>query len=1258
MKRILFLLLFSIFICNSLVAQTASFNQTMPVKLDIFPGSGMGHVDQVVFHPTDSNIIFAVSWMGGVWRSGNKGASWEPISDQLPASKGYGMAINPGNPDIMYLLTDIGLWKTANGGKAWSLLDKSTFGFSFGGSVIVDPTDTATIVVATLKGIYKSRNSGASWKNKSKVADTFSGILAKPGGGRSLYAWSSHNYYVSNDFGETWKQRNLDSTQYFIGAMMAVTPADSNLVYAFTIGSNRLFGGLFRSTDGGTSFKMLCNKPNITGYSQDGSSLDGLGPYNMAIAADPKRGGILYIGGVNIWKSIDSGHTFKNCNYYGTGVHCDKHGLAFSPFNNKDIYVNHDGGVSVSHDSGSTWISISDGLCAAQFYTLGQSVTRREICVGGLQDNGVQLYDNRKTSTIDGGDGVWDYVFDPSDTDLFYVDNLGERESVNTRATNYIGFLGKISFSNDSNVAYCGQYHLLQSKNMKAKPSSIKWAQIGDSTGTITSISISKKSNNLLYYISTDLYRCDNALALKPTFTKIKLPSTINYTPSQVIASPFDTNTVYISASDLIYVSSDKGKTWTNISIGLPTVNIIKFLIDEYDPDTGIYAATYISVYYRNNKLKKWKLFSASMPTVASTMDMEIYNDSTPNSCLRVATYGRGVWQSSLYRDLHRIPRADFEINSSAYKKCSDVYYLNDLSQGAVTKWEWYIYPNRGYKYINGTDSTSKNPELLFTGNGYYQVSLKASNPGGSSIATRSLRISPLNIASGCAPKTSFPGNKNSGIARFELNDIDNSPTSQGNDFSCEFSTVVRPGGTYTSYVTTTTYSYSQFSKLYIDYNNNGVFTDPGEAVGNVSGFGRQAITFIVPKTGFVKDTFLRMRIVSDNKKIAGPCNKLDGGNYQDYSILIDTIQPVITVHVPDTSSSTYKAIFTSNIPVSGFDSSMIKITNATLSNFRQTDPQTFVADIRPQINSSWIAINILRDTFRSLAGVKNMASRDSTYFFLGFKKYDLSIRAVTKSVVNGVRGDNYSFSLPYLALKNSLVSHFILSDTSTAYIKGVFQKSDTTSNDFTNAVIYKIVANDTSLYMMDTVAVDIHKDTSCLLIYYGFKTPLVSGKIFGDSINVFLPTGTNVTRLIANYKTAATAKVTVNGTLQQSDTTVNDFTNIVPYMVTAQDTAYHKLYNISIKLVTVTGELQKGNQSDFFSIYPVPVHDFLYIDFTTPVKNILLGVYDASGKFVLSRQSLGNKKETMDMSSLPKGTYYLHVNSNGQGYSRKVIKE
>ncbi len=1239
-------------------AQTASFSQTMPVKLDIFPGSGMGHVDQVVFHPTDSNIIFVVSWMGGVWRSGNKGASWEPVSDQLPASKGYGMAINPVNPDIMYLLTDIGLWKTLNGGKAWNQLDKNTFGFSFGGSVIVDPTDTGTIVVATFKGIYKSRNSGASWKNKSKVADTFSGILAKPGGGRCLYGWSSHNYYVSNDFGESWKQRNLDSTKYFIGAMMAVTPADSNLVYAFTIGSNRLFGGLFRSTDGGTSFKMLCNKPNITGYSQDGSSLDGLGPYNMAIAADPKRGSVLYIGGINIWKSIDSGHTFKNCNYYGTGVHCDKHGLAFSPFNNRDIYVNHDGGVSVSHDSGTTWTSISDGLCAAQFYTLGQSVTRREICVGGLQDNGVELYHNRKTTTIDGGDGVWDYVFDPSDTDLFYVDDLGERESVNTGAANYIGFLGKLTFSRDSNVAYCGQYHLLRSINMKAKPASIKWTQIGDSTGTITSISVSKKSNNLLYYISTDSYRCDNALALKPKFTKITLPSAINYTPSQVIASPFDSNTVYISASKYLYVSKDKGKTWTDISNGLPAVNIMKFIIDEYDPDTGIYAATYISVYYRNNKLKKWKLFSASMPTVASTMDMEIYNDSTPNSCLRVATYGRGIWQSSLYRDLYRTPKADFEVNGSSYKQCSDVYFLNDLSQGAVTKWQWYIYPNTGYRYINGTDSNSRNPELLFTGTGYYQVSLKASNPGGSGIATRSLRISTLNLASGCAPKTSFPGNKNSGIARFELNDIDNTPTSAKADFSCDFSTIVRPGGTYTAYVTTTTYSYSQYSKLYIDYNNNGVFTDPGEDVGSVSGFGRQAITFTVLRTGFVKDTFLRMRIISDNKKIGGPCNKLDGGNYQDYAIMIDTIPPVIIVHAADTTSSTYKAVFTANMPVFGFDSSMIKISNASLSNFRQTDPQTYVADIRPQINRSSIFINILADTFRSLTGIKNIASSDSTYFFLGFKNYDLSIKPVTKYIVNGAHGDNYSFSLPYLSLRNSLISHFTLSDTSLSYFNSVLQKADTTVNDFTNAVVYKIVAKDTTLFMLDTVFVDIHKDTTCTLTYYGFKTPFASGKIFGDSVEVLLPTGTNVTKLIANYKTANTSKVSVNASTQQNDTTVNDFTNALPYLVTAQDTSYHKLYNVSVMLVTITGKLQPADQNEFFCVYPIPVHDELNIDFSSSAKHLQLSLLDEQGKEVISQEINGNKRASMNMSSLPAGIYYLHIDSRGKSYSRKVVKE
>ncbi len=1266
------------FTASFLQAQNASFTQVGPVKFPQDPSiqtTGMGRVCQIVFHPTDSNIIFAVSSSGGLWRSINKGATWRSLTDGLPYTRCACLLINPKNPNTMYLGTgdpnyyyaSLGVWKTYDGGKTWNPIGKSLSSYLIS-KMVMSPYDTGVIIAATSNGIYKSINGGSSWKLKSSV-DYFRELLMKPNSNNTLYAGSFNSFYYSNDLGESWTGKVLKSKDTMSGIALAVTPADSNVVYAAgwrQNGNPTFFGGMFKSTNSGKTFTKIIDTPNVLGYSWNGTSNDGQGAYNLAIAVDPNNASTVYISAINIWKSINSGKNWTLKSYWVNGVHADKHGMEFSPFNSNELYVNHDGGVDRSTDAGNTWTTISDGLSASEFYTLGQSLTRREICVGGLQDNGVDLIRNNITYTVQGGDGTDDYVFDTKDTSYYYEERYSDRHNANTYAVDYIGSVGIMELSKtDTNVAYCGTYHLERSKNFRAAAASVTWTSISDSVPAIlNSISTSRFSSNLLYYSDYywRLFRSDNILAVKPKYTTLTPPDNSTYV-TQVLASPFNVNHVYVSQNTAIYISRNKGKTWVNISKGLPGSYIIKFLADQYDTDTGLYAATYNGIYYTNSKLKKWIFFSTAMPSIASITDLEMYNDSTPKSCIRVATFGRGIWQSSLYRDLNKLPQSNFTVNSSSSSPCPNTYILNDLSEGAISSRQWIISPASGFRYINASDSASRNPEILFTKPGIYYISLKVGNLAGTSLKTINVNITNSTIAASCLPYTKIPCCYYIGIARFELNTIDNSSWySTDNyinveDYTCSQSTVLRAGNKYTVYVTNGIYN-DENVKMYIDYNNNGSFTDAGEMVGKISpGKGRRSFTFTVPAHPKIVDTFLRLRVMSDFYNLKGPCDTLGYGEAEEYSVMIDSGNPTVKVIVPAQSSSSYTANFKLSEPVIGFDSSDVTVTNAIMSNFHQIDDLNYAATIHPSINRKSIQVSVNANAFSGFFGGTNLAATDSTYFFLGFKNYDLNVKPIAKALSQGNFGDHYLFTLPYGSRKDSLIPNFTLSDTSMAVVNHQPQTSNVSVGNFTNPIVYKIIAKDTTLFMMDTVGVIINMDTACTMIQYAIKSPAATGKISGDSITVLLPVGTNITSLIADYKTANTAKVSVNGNKQSSDTSANNFSTPVTYLVTAQDTNYHKKYEVSISLVTSTGNILKSGE-ELINIYPQPVNEDLFIDFNLTNGKKVLSLSDIYGQQIAYIETSSNKTFVMKMNTYPKGIYFLKIESTLGSIVKKIVKQ
>ena len=347
--------------------------------------------------------------------------SWQTFTDELTNLGISDLAIDPTNPNIMYLATgdrdgadtySYGLLKSTDGGLTWG-----TTGLSFNvsknyriGRVNIDPDNTDIIIAATNGGVYRSTDAGNTFTLEQ--IGSFYGLHI--GNGDTAYATtsgSSPKVYRSVDAGDTWQQlSNGLPTSGKRRCELAVsnTPGTLYVVYG---DSNNGYGGVYRSKNGGNSWTQMSSTPNIMGWSNTGSGSGGQAWYDMSIACDPNNENTIYVGGVNIWKSTNGGSTWSIVgHWYGAGstpyVHADHHDAIFRP-NTSELYVGTDGGVYKTTNGGASWSDLNDGMNISKYYKISQSTSDTYLIVAGAQDNGSHLRSNTfNWSEVTGGDGM------------------------------------------------------------------------------------------------------------------------------------------------------------------------------------------------------------------------------------------------------------------------------------------------------------------------------------------------------------------------------------------------------------------------------------------------------------------------------------------------------------------------------------------------------------------------------------------------------------------------------------------------------------------------------------------------------------------------------------------------------------------------------------------------------------------------------------------------------------------------------------
>lgn len=634
-----------------------------------------GSVGAVAVAESNSNIIYVgmgehaprgvmTSYGDGVYKSTDAGKTWKKLGLEKTQHISR-IQIHPTNPDIVYVAAqgalhapneDRGVYKTIDGGLTW---EKVLFVDNMTGAVEL-----------SMDMNYPEILYAAMWEHQRFPWQVKSG---GPGSG----------LYKSTDSGKTWKKIHKGLPEEKGKMAISVSRANSNKVYALIESdTEKDLGGLFVSNDAGESWTLINKENKLTQRAW----------YYIEVFADPINEHKVYVQSAPFLVSIDGGKTFEDIN----GPHGDYHDLWINPKNANNMILADDGGGSISFNGGKTW-SVQSNMPTAQMYRINVDNQWPYRIYGGQQDNTSLVISSLALGRGGIGQEHWNYsaggesaflAFDPDDPryvlggsyqGTIEVLDIETQGSTNIMAApiQYLGMDAKdmkyrfnwnapiIWSQHEPNTFYHAAQVLLKTqdwgktwkevspdltRNEKAKQGKggvpyTNEAVGAENYGTIAYVIESPHEAGVIWTGSDDglvqLTRDGGK-----TWTNVTPKGLAECLVNAIEVSPHDPATAYIATTRYkfndytpgLYKTTDYGKTWTNISKGIPSGAFTRVVREDTQVKNLLFAGTETGMYISKDGGANWNSFQLNLPLTPIT-DLKVAHDD-----LIVATAGRSYW--------------------------------------------------------------------------------------------------------------------------------------------------------------------------------------------------------------------------------------------------------------------------------------------------------------------------------------------------------------------------------------------------------------------------------------------------------------------------------------------------------------------------------------------------------------------------------------------------------------------------------------
>ncbi|HEY6152109.1 MAG TPA: hypothetical protein VIW07_00035 [Candidatus Udaeobacter sp.] len=659
--------------------------------------------------PSQPNVFYMAAVNGGVFKSIDYGRTWQPIFDDQPTASVGSIAVAPSNPNIVYvgsgeglhrpdLSVGDGVYKSTDAGKTWAHL-----GLRDGqqiAQVAVDSQNPEWIFVAVAghpygpneeRGVYRSLDGGNTFEKVLYRDENVgaSDVQIDPTDSQIVYAalWESREgpwengvfngngggIFKSVDGGKTWRQLTKGLPENMVQANLAIAPSAPKILFAAV--KTKTIAKLYRSEDGGETWHGTTDDPR-PGLGIGGGDLP-------VVRFDPKNPQIVYSASIVCWKSTDGGKTWDG--WRGAPGGDDYQNIWINPSDPDVILLGADQGAIVTVNGGKSWSSWYNQSTAQLYHVSADNSFPYRLYSGQQESGSVGIKSRGDEGEITFRDwrpvAAEEYgyvVADPLDPDIIIGGKLTRFDRRTGQAQNILPVpvqtedfrmirTEPVVFSPlDPHLLFFAGNTLWQTRDRGdhwekispdlSRPNYDLPATIGkykdDATkqahrrGVIYAVAPSPLDANRIW-CGTDDGLIHLTTDAGKTWTNVTPPNLSAWQKISVIeAGHFDANTAYAAVNTLrlddlrphIFATHDSGKMWTEIVNGLPAGQIINAVREDPERKGLLFAAAEKGVYMSFNDGANWESLRLNLPAT-SVRDLIVKNDD-----LAIGTHGRGFW--------------------------------------------------------------------------------------------------------------------------------------------------------------------------------------------------------------------------------------------------------------------------------------------------------------------------------------------------------------------------------------------------------------------------------------------------------------------------------------------------------------------------------------------------------------------------------------------------------------------------------------
>lgn len=596
----------------------------------------------------------------------------------------------------------IGILKTTDGGATWiKTLDFTASNLKGVMDMVINPSDPTIVFAATTDGVYRTTNSGASWTLVHNITYAMD-LCYKPGDPNVLYVGSGNFQSSGNGIYKTTNANAVTPTFTKLTSAAFPNPISGKIHLAISANNtSRVYASIGRDPNQTSHVQGLyvsTNEGSTWAAAGATSILGNQGWYAHDVAVSPSNANRVLWGELDTYLSTNGGASMTKTGSWSswdvnnttvgdttegvsntTGyVHADVHRITASPHDpaGNTFFLCTDGGLFRTTNGGSAFHTLNGGLNTAQVYAkMAIHPTNSNYMLAGLQDNEAMVYEGnygcRRIGNL--GDGFHAAISSNGVTQVVESYYFNMRRSTNSGSTFGSGsgqvaelacFNVPMVFSRASASTYmfAGTIYFKRSTNSGSTWSNLNGgAAIAGANNPI--IAMAAPNNSTVYFstapaggVRSKLWKTTNATAGSPTFTEITGTLPDRYY-SSIDVDPIDPNRIFVTLSGFgtshIYMSLDGGANWSNLGTGLPDVPANCVFVNP-GSRTQIYVGNDIGVYVVNNVptsgplgasvAASWINFNEGLGDAVMVTDII----ATTDSKLRLATYGRGIWERDI----------------------------------------------------------------------------------------------------------------------------------------------------------------------------------------------------------------------------------------------------------------------------------------------------------------------------------------------------------------------------------------------------------------------------------------------------------------------------------------------------------------------------------------------------------------------------------------------------------------------------------